>query len=314
METKNNEIKNVPAYLQAGDKVGICCPAGALSLETIQPMITNLEFWGFEVVVGKTIGTSHHKYSDTDSKRLKDFQEMLDDDSIKAILFGRGGYGFVRIIDYVNFKKFVAKPKWLVGYSDITVLHNHMHTNYGIPTIHAHMSGGYAAANFDNESTMSIYHALTGKPTYIEIPTKNENEINTGTGILVGGNLAILSDLIGTPSDINTDGKILVIEDIGEYKHSVDRMLWQLMRSGKFDKLAGLIVGGFADAPIEEIDFGVNEYQMVWEKVQQFAYPVCFGFPVGHQPKNMALKLGMTYTLESNKNSIVLKEAAAELA
>jgi muramoyltetrapeptide carboxypeptidase len=297
-----------PPYLKTGDKVGICCPSGALSLETIKPMITNLEFWGFEVVIGKTVGTAHHKFADTDSKRLKDFQDMLDDDSIKAILFGRGGYGFVRIIDYVNFKKFAKNPKWLLGYSDITVLHNHLHTNYGIPTIHGHMSGGYLPKDFDNDSTMSIYHALTGKPINIEIATKNENEINTGSGILIGGNLAVMSDLIGTPSDINTDGKILLIEDIGEYKHSVDRMLWQFMRCGKLDKLAGLIVGSFTDAPAEEIDFGMNEFQMVWEKVQQFTYPVCFGFPVGHQARNMALKLGVSYTLTSNLHSIVLKE------
>jgi muramoyltetrapeptide carboxypeptidase len=298
----------IPPYLKTGDKIGICCPSGALAIENIQSMVTNLEFWGFEVVVGKTVGTSHHKYADTDSKRLKDFQEMLDDDSIKAILFGRGGYGFVRIIDYVNFTKFSKSPKWLLGYSDITVLHNHLHSNFGIPTIHGHMSSGYMPKDFDNESTMSIYHALTGKPINIEIATKNENEINNGTGILVGGNLAILSDLVGTPSDINTDGKILLIEDIGEFKHSVDRMMWQLMRCGKLDKLAGLIVGSFTDVPTEEVDFGMNEYQIIWEKVQQFSYPVCFGFPVGHQPRNMALKLGMPYTLISNKNSIVLKE------
>ncbi len=297
-----------PPYLKTGDKIGICCPAGALALDDIKPMITNLEFWGFEVVVGSTVGSSYHKFAETDSKRLKDFQTMLDDDSIKAILFGRGGYGFVRIIDYVNFSKFIKNPKWLLGYSDITVLHNHLHTNYGIPTIHGHMGSGYMAKSFDNESTMSIYHALTGKPIHIEIATKNENEVNKGSGILIGGNLAVMSDLIGTPSDINTDGKILLIEDIGEYKHSVDRMLWQFMRCGKLDKLAGLIVGSFTDTPDEAVDFGMNEYQMIWEKVQQFSYPVCFGFPVGHQARNMALKLGVQYSLESNLNSIVLKE------
>ncbi len=298
----------IPPYLKAGDKIGICCPAGALSKEAIQPMITNLEFWGFEVVVGETVGTNHFKYADTDAKRLKDFQKMLDDDSIQAILFGRGGYGFVRIIDYVNFTKFCKAPKWLLGYSDITVLHSHLHSNYKIASIHGHMSAGYQAEYFDNESTMSIYHALTGTPTKIEIPTKAENEINSGTGILIGGNLALLSDLVGTASDINTDGKILVIEDTGEHKHSVDRMLWQLMRNGKLDKLAGLIVGSFTDSPDQDAAFGMNEYQMVWEKVQQFSYPVCFGFPVGHQPKNRALKFGVMHTLTSNKNSIVLEE------
>jgi muramoyltetrapeptide carboxypeptidase len=298
----------IPPYLVAGDKIGICCPAGNLKTETIQAMIGQLEFWGFEVVVGKTIGTQHFKYSATDKDRLEDMQTMLDDARIKAICFGRGGYGAVRIIDYINFDKFVNQPKWLVGYSDITVFHNHIHTNFGIATIHAHMSGGYNKDGFDNNSTMSIYHALTGKPTNIEIETKESNEVSNCKGQLIGGNLAVMSDLVGTLSDIDTAGKILVIEDIGEYKYKIDRMMWQLLRAGKLHKLAGLIVGGFADPKETVEEFGMSEYDIIWEKVGGFNYPVCFGFPVGHQPLNRALKMGVTHELNITDHLITLKE------
>jgi muramoyltetrapeptide carboxypeptidase len=299
----------IPPYLQQGDTIGICCPAGSLSVETIQPMITQLEFWGFEVKIGKTIGTNYHKFSGTDATRLQDFQEMLDDDNIKAILFGRGGYGFVRIIDFVNFDKFVKNPKWLLGYSDITVLHNHVHANFNIATIHAHMSGGYLAKEFDNDSTMSIYYALTGKPSEYSIPTSKNSEINSCRGELIGGNLATLVNLIGTPSDVNTNGKILVLEDVGEQIYNVDRMMWQLFRAGKLDHLAGLVVGGFTDAKDDkENPFGKNEYEIIWEKVSLYQYPVCFGFPVGHQAKNMALKFGVEHELRIEEDRIVLQE------
>jgi muramoyltetrapeptide carboxypeptidase len=297
-----------PPNLQAGDTIGICCPSGALSLEKVQPMIAQLEFWGFNVQLGKTVGTSYNKFSAKDADRLKDFQDMLDDDNIKAILFGRGGYGFVRIIDFVDFTKFKTNPKWLVGYSDITVLHNHVNRHVGVATIHAQMSGGYQGDHFDNDSIMSIYYALTGKPTEYIIPTAATTEINSCQGQLIGGNLSVISDLIGTNSDIDTNGKILVLEDIGEAPYNIDRMIWQLFKAGKFDNLAGLIIGSFTDAKKDEPDFGMTEYEIIWEKVQLFQYPICFGFPVGHQALNKALKFGVQHQLRIEQNQIVLAE------
>ncbi len=298
----------IPPYLKEGDLIGICAPAGACTVESVQPMITQLEFWGFEVKLGATIGTTYNKFSGTDSERLKDFQTMLNDDKIKAILFARGGYGFARIIDYVSWDKYKKNPKWLVGYSDITVLHNHAHRHIPTATIHAHMSGGYQAEGFDNDSTMSIYYALTGKSTEIVLQTSHTSETNTCTGPLIGGNLAVLCSLIGTPSDIDYTGKILVIEDIAEPRYKVDRMMYQLFRSGKLDNLAGLIVGGFTESSDEE--FGMNEYEIIWEKVHLYNYPVCFGFPVGHQSLNKALKFGVQHELSINSNNITLKELA----
>jgi muramoyltetrapeptide carboxypeptidase len=304
-----------PPFLKEGDIIGICCPSGSLPLENVQQMITQLEFWGFEVKLGKTVGSKHFKYSADDATRLQDFQEMLDDENIKAICFGRGGYGFVRIIDFVNFDKFKTNPKWLVGYSDITVLHNHVHTQLGICTLHAHMNGGYAGAHFDNESSMSIYYALTGKTTNYNIPTGKSSEITTCKGQLIGGNLATLVGLIGTASDINTRGKILVIEDIGEQMHHIDRMMWQLFRAGKLDYLAGLIVGGFTDTKDDkENPFGKSEYEIIWEKVMVYHYPVCFGFPVGHQARNLALKFGVEHILKIEENAVVLAEVVESIS
>ena len=298
----------IPAYLKPGDTIGITCPAGALSLETIQPMLDQLTAWSFQLKIGRTVGTSYQKYSATDEERLADLQQMLDDITISAILFGRGGYGVVRIIDQLDFTQFAKHPKWLVGYSDITCLHSHLHTQYQIATMHAHMSGGYLPNDRDEASTQSILDSLLGKRIDYSVNGHEMNREGEGSGQLIGGNLALLSDLIGTPSDIDTRGKILVIEDIGEYKYNIDRMLWQLKRSGKFDHLAGLIVGGFTDTMDNDVPFGMTEYEIVWEKVKEFNYPVCFDFPVGHQARNLCLKMGETYSLVVKKTNVQLQE------
>lgn len=298
----------IPPYLQKGNTIGITCPAGAVNLNDMQHMFSQLESWGFNVKIGKTIGTSFNKFSATDDDRIADLQAMLDDESINAIFFGRGGYGVVRIIDQIDFTKFNQKPKWLLGYSDITAFHSHLNSQLKISSIHAHMCGGYKPNDFDVMSTQSIFDVVTGKPIQYEILPNKMNRVGVGEGELVGGNLALLSDLVGTKSDIHTEGKILFIEDIGEYKYNIDRMLWQLLRSGKLDKLAGLIIGGFTDTQDNEVTFGMTEYEIVWEKVKDFSYPVCFDFPVGHQAKNVALKVGVQYQLTVQENNVVFKE------
>lgn len=291
-------ISILPPYLKQGDTIGITCPAGALHFEQIEDMLAQLSTWGFKIIIGKTIDTAYYKFSCTDQQRLHDLQLMLDDEEIKAILFGRGGYGVVRIIDKINFSSFCKKPKWLLGYSDITCLHSHIHAQYNIATIHAHMSGGYHLKEKDEPSTQSIYDTLTGEKIKYEILLHEMNRNGYAKGVLVGGNLALLSDLIGTASDINTDGKILFIEDIGEYKYNIDRMMWQLKRAGKLNNLQAFIVGGFTDSLDNETPFGMTEYEIVWEKVKEYKYPVYFDFPVGHQPRNLALKIGVEYEIE----------------
>jgi muramoyltetrapeptide carboxypeptidase len=274
----------------------------------MQPMFAQLEAWGFNLKIGKTIGTSFNKFSATDADRLADLQSMLDDDAIEAVFFGRGGYGVVRILDQIDFTQFKQKPKWLLGYSDITAFHSHLNNQMKISSIHAHMGGGYKPNDFDALSTQSIFDVIRGKPIHYVIPAHAMNRVGVAKGELVGGNLALLSDLVGTDSDIHTQGKILFIEDIGEYKYNIDRMLWQLLRAGKLSQLAGLIVGGFTDTQDNPVPFGMTEYEIVWEKVKDFSYPVCFDFPVGHQARNMALKVGMQYQLAIENNQVVLEE------
>ncbi len=290
----------IPPYLKPGDTIGITCPAGALTLDTILPMKEQLIKWGFKVKIGSTVGTSYFKFSANDHERLSDLQQMLDDKNIQAILFGRGGYGTVRIIDQIDFSTFLKHPKWILGYSDITCIISHLHTQYNVCSIHGHMSGGYLESDYDEESTQSIFNVLTGLNTSYQIPEHIMTRNGHAEGILVGGNLALISDNIGTDSDINTEDKILFIEDIGEYKYNIDRMLWQLKRSGKLSKLKALLVGGFTQTLDNEVPFGMNEYEIVWEKVKDFKYPVYFDFPVGHQARNVALKVGMRYEIKNN--------------
>ncbi len=287
----------IPPYLKTGDTIGITCPAGALSAAAVEDMCKQLVEWGFKIIVGKTVGTSYYKFSATDEDRLAELQSMLDDDHIHAVLFGRGGYGMVRIIDQINFSKFKKHPKWLLGYSDITCLLSHLHTRYHISGIHGHMSGGYRTEEFDAESTQSIFDALTGSTLAYTLPSHTMNRPANATGPIVGGNLALLSDLVGTPSDINTDHKILFIEDIGEYLYNIDRMMWQLKRAGKLSRLKALLVGGFVDSLDNDTPFGMTEYEIVWEKVKDYNYPVYFDVPIGHQPRNVAIKIGVQYKI-----------------
>jgi muramoyltetrapeptide carboxypeptidase len=288
----------IPPYLKAGDTIGITCPAGSVTMEDMQPMLEKIKEWGFEIKVGNTVGSTFHTFSSSDDERTSELQEMLDDDNIDAILFARGGYGVVRIIDNINFTKYNQNPKWLLGYSDITCLHSHIHTQFNIATIHAHMCGGYKPQSYDEVSTQSIYNTLIGNPISYTINTHPLNKHGKAKGVLLGGNLALLSDLIGTKSDIDTTGKILLIEDIGEYAYNIDRMMWQLLRSKKLLNLAGLIVGGFTDTKNNDTPFFLDIYELIFEKIRGYNYPVCFNFPVGHQAANVALKFGIEYTLD----------------
>lgn len=288
----------IPPYLSPGDLVAITCPAGAVQTSDINVMAQYLEAKGFRVQIGATIGTSYFKFSAPDAARAHDLQQFLDNPDVKAIFFGRGGYGVVRILDQLDFTAFVQHPKWLIGYSDITAMLGHIQSVYGIAGLHAHMQGGYQTNTFHGLSTDSIFDALYGYgQTYVGT-SHAMNRVGEAKGIVTGGNLALLSDLVGTPSDIDTTNKLLFIEDISEYKYNIDRMLWQLKRAGKLARLKGLLVGGFTDTQDNEIPFGMEVYDMVAEKVAEYNYPVVYGFPVGHQAENYALICGGAYQLQ----------------
>jgi muramoyltetrapeptide carboxypeptidase len=302
-----------PPFLNPGDTIGICSPAGYMSLAEIQPAVQLMESWGFKIQVGSSAGKKDFTYGGTDDERLTDLQQMMDDPNIKAIMCARGGYGVVRIIDQLNFAQFIAQPKWLIGFSDITVLHCHINQNFGIATLHSKMCNSFPtdwtkAEPVQITTINSIRQALIGESLTYTAPAAAMNRPGKARGKLVGGNLSMVTTLSGTKSDIDTKNKILFVEDTGEYLYSLDRMFWNLKRTGKLSKLAGLIIGGFKLKPDEAgEEFGKTIYDIVMEKVKEYDYPVCFDFPVGHQKNNFALICGMPHVLEVGVESSTLK-------
>jgi muramoyltetrapeptide carboxypeptidase len=299
-----------PPYLKKGDTIGIVCPAGYMAMEKVAECIRVLQDeWGYLVKVGKTVGSNSSNYfSGTDEERLADFQEMIDDDGVHAVLCARGGYGMGRIIDRVSFKKFKRQPKWIIGYSDITVLHAHLYSNYYISSLHAPMAGAFNDGGSSGRYVQSLKNALDGKWAKYSCEPHELNRAGEAIGELVGGNLALLSHIVGTESDIKTRGRILFIEDTGEYLYNIDRMLFQLKRSGKLSKIAGLIVGGFTDMKDTDRPFGKPVYELINEVVKEYNYPVCFGFPVSHGKENYAMKIGAGYKLKVGKTKVLLEE------
>ena len=313
----NDEEDNsgiIPPYLKKGDIIGITAPAGFITVEAIKPALQQIESWGFKVKIGTTIGKRDFTFGGTDQERVTDFQDLLDDTSVKAILCARGGYGSVRLIDQLNWKKFQASPKWIIGFSDITVLHSHLARNYGIASIHSKMCNSFPddwnkAEPIQVETILSIRDALKGVQMKYSLTPNSNNRLGKASGRLIGGNLKTIESLAGSSSDIKTAGKILFVEDTGEYLYSIDRMFWNLKRTGKLDHLAALVVGGFkikTDEAGEE--FGKTLYDIVMEKVKDFKYPVCFDFPVGHQKNNFALKCAVKHNLLVKSDQVTLME------
>lgn len=305
----------IPPYLKAGDLIGITCPAGDITAAEIQPAVQQIESWGFHTLIGSTVGQKDFIFGGTDTERLTDFQRMLDNPDVKAILCARGGYGSVHIVDQLNFSPLLQNPKWVIGFSDITVLLCHIHTNLHIAGIHSKMCNSFPddwakAEPVQIASILSLRQALTGAEKMKYTTSSHpQNRPGIAEGQLIGGNLKTIETLAGTRSDIDTAGKILFVEDTGEYLYSIDRMFWHLQRTGKLDRLAGLIVGGFKvkpDDPGEE--YGRTVYDIVTERIQPYAWPVCFDFPVGHQKENYALKYGVPHTLTVTGDLVTLTE------
>ena len=299
----------IPPYLKKGDSIAITCSAGYLDASKTTACVQQLETWGYKVILGKTVGgASKNYFSGTDEERRTELQAMLDDNSIKAILFGRGGYGSSKIIDQLDFKKFRKHPKWLLGYSDITAFHSHVVSRFSIASIHSPMASAFQKWQQDQDYLITIKQCLTGKKMQYLAPAHAKNISGIATGSLIGGNLALLAHVIGTKSDFNTDDKILLIEDIGEHLYQLDRMLVQLKRSGKLSKIKGLIAGGFTDIKDTERPFGKGIEDIILEHVNNSEIPVCFDFPVGHQSNNYAIKLGIPYQLKVNNKGVSLTE------
>ena len=301
-------MTTIPPYLNPGDTIGIVCPAGCMPFEKAQTCIETLTNWGFKVIPGKTLGNQFHYFSGTDEERCKDLQYMRDDKNIDAILCGRGGYGMGRIIDQLDFTKFIKHPKWIIGFSDITVLHCHLFSNYKIASLHAPMAAAFNDGEFKNQYIESLHDAMMGGKADYKTEGNILDQEGKAKGILIGGNLSLIANVIGTSSDFKTKNRILFIEEVGEYIYAVDRMMYQLKRSGKLENLKGLIIGRFSDMKDTTIPFGQSVEDAIKDLVKDYDYPVCFGFPVSHDKENYALKTGVTYKLKVEKNFVELKE------
>jgi muramoyltetrapeptide carboxypeptidase len=296
----------VPTYLKRGNTIAICCPAGYMPAEKVTNCIYTLKKEGYHVIVGENVGSSSNNYfSGTDAERIHELQRFLDDKNIDAILCARGGYGISRIVDKLCFKKFLKHPKWIIGFSDVTVLHTYLFTNFKIISLHASMAAAFTGA-VETDNIKTLLAALKGKKAVYDIDANTSNKTGTAKGKLIGGNLSLFTNCIGTSSDVKTNNCILFLEDLDEQLYHIDRMFVQLKRSGKLKKLAGLIIGGFSDLKDTERPFGKNIYEIVLELVAEYDYPVCFDFPVSHAEHNLALKHGM-------KHQLIVKEEGVSL-
>ncbi|MBX0291340.1 LD-carboxypeptidase [Hymenobacter sp. HSC-4F20] len=279
-----------PPFLRPGDQVAVVCPARKASHEELATAVATLESWGLRVVLGASTNVEYHQFGGTDEVRRQDLQQQLDNPAIRAILCARGGYGTTRIIDGIDFSGFVRAPKWVAGFSDITTLNCHLlargyQSIHGVMPLLFHQEGGEA-------SLESLRRALFGEATRYEVPAHPLNQLGTATGELIGGNLSLLQTLTGTASDCSTAGRILFLEDIDEYLYAIDRMLVHLDRTGKLRNLAGLLVGHFTTPQDNAVPYGQTPNEIIQHYAGKYGFPIAYGFPVGHEPQNMALICG----------------------
>ena len=303
-DNKNTSNLTQPPYLKAGDTVAIVAPSGILKNREgeVQQAIGLLKSWGLHAVVGKHVFSRDHHFAGTDEERCEDFQKAMDDPKISAIWCARGGYGTVRILDKLDFSIFKKKPKWLIGYSDITALHNQFH-NQGFETIHALMCVSLTKDLSEIEESINTFKSsLFGKPNSYTLEGSTYNKSGNAIGQLVGGNLTMLHTMLGSKTSIDTSGKILFIEEIGEYKYHIDRMLQSLKRAGYFDHCKGVIVGDMTKLRKNTTLWGSSIEQLILDALADYDFPIAFNMPAGHEKDNRALILGKTISLDVSKN------------
>ena len=300
----NGITTTIPPYLKKGDKVAITCPAKKLPIP-MTDAVNLLSGWGLEVVLGDTVSASYHQFAGDDDFRAADLQRFINNDSIKAIFCARGGYGTIRMIDKVDFAHLLHNPKWFIGFSDITLLHSHIIKNYGLACIHGQMPLNIPDAS--KHSLETLRTALFGEDLSYCIEPNGLNRTGEANGVLIGGNLSLMVAVNGSASDIDYTGKILFLEDVGEYLYAVDRMLRCLKRAGKLKDLAGLIIGGFTDMKDNDVPFGQTLQELVIDVVSDYDYPVCFDFPAGHVSNNCSLILGQSTRLIVGNKEVIIK-------
>lgn len=285
-----------PPYLQKGDTIAIVATARKNIDDNLKPAISWLKSWGLEVVIGKSIGLQFHQLAGTDQERAADFQAQLDNPNIKAIWCVRGGYGTVRMIDLLDFSKFQQNPKWIIGFSDVTVLHSHLNT-LGYSSIHGIMPVSTKASE---EAKETLRKALFGQPLSYQLPSSPMNRFGTAKGELVGGNLSILYSLFGSASAIDCTDKILFIEDLDEYLYHIDRMMMNLKRNGCLESIKGIIVGGMTKMKDNEIAWGKDALEIIDDVTKKYNIPIIYNFPAGHLADNRALIFGKQIFMDVN--------------
>jgi muramoyltetrapeptide carboxypeptidase len=294
----------IPPCLKKGDTIALVCTARKFMPEDAKPAIELLESWGLKAKLGNTIGLDSCQLGGTDTERITDFQAMMDDENVKGIWVARGGYGTVRIIDSLDFTKFKKHPKWIIGFSDVTVLHSQLNAER-IASLHSIMP--FTVPKASDEVKETLRKALFGEELSYVVPSKSYDKIGKASGELVGGNISILYSLLGSKSAIDTNGKILFIEDLDEYLYHIDRMMQNIKRNGYFKNVKGIIVGSMADMHDNEIPFGQNEVQIISEIAKEHDIPIAFEFPAGHQADNRSLILGKQVDFEVNEKEVILK-------
>ncbi|MFL5729007.1 MAG: LD-carboxypeptidase [Cytophagaceae bacterium] len=292
-----------PAFLKKNDQVAVVAPAKKFPAEQLEAGLSRLESWGLKVVPGKNLYKEHHQFAGTDKERLSDLQKAFDNKNIRAVFCVRGGYGSNRFVDHIDLKQFRQSPKWLTGYSDITMLHGLLQRE-GFQSIHGTMPLLFGKDSYD--SLESLRKTLFGERIEYTVESDPLNRRGKAEGILIGGNLSILQTMIGTPTDFDSRKKILFIEEIDEYLYQLDRMMIHLKRAGKLKSLAGLVVGHMSDMKDNDSPFGKNVREIILESVKEYKFPVCFNFPAGHETENMALRLGAKMSLNVGREKSFL--------
>lgn len=295
----------IPQKMNVGDSIGIISTARKITRKELRPAVEILESWGLKVIFGKFLYEENNQFSGTVDQRVVDLQNMINDSSIKAVLFARGGYGTVQVIEKVNFSKLRENPKWIIGYSDITVLHSHLH-QLGFATLHATMPINFSKNS--KASLLSIKQAIFQVGNIIESTPHQFNRLGKVQSEVVGGNLSVLYSLLGSRSDLDPSGKILFIEDLDEYLYHIDRMVINMKRNGKFENLKAMIIGGMTDMNDNPIPFGKNAEEIILTYTEEYTFPTCFGFPSGHLDDNRALILGVASELDINENGVSLSQ------
>jgi muramoyltetrapeptide carboxypeptidase len=295
----------IPPFLKQGDAIAIIATARKISEEEIITAEKIIREKGFIPLRSPNLLKSHHQFAGTDDERAGDLQWAINHREAKAILIARGGYGTVRIIDRIDFSNFRLHPKWICGYSDITVLHSHIHSVCGIATLHSTMPINFLK---NAEATDKLFNVLSGEGIFYNLESHPLNRPGTARAPVIGGNLSLLYALCGSESDIDTKGKILFIEDLDEYLYHIDRMMMNLLRSGKLEGLSGLLVGGFSDMKDNTIPYGKPAEEIISDSVKRFDFPVCFNFPAGHIDRNLPLILGVKAKVEINAGQITFSQ------